>query len=99
MLAGLLGSITPARAEDGATLFAENCAACHGLDGHGQTPQGRKIHAKDLTRSQLTRGEIARQIREGSKVKTGKSVMQPFADKLSAAQIDLLVAHVLRLRK
>ena len=97
-LGGLLLPVALARTEDGAAIFAENCVACHGLDGRGQTPQGRKIRAKDLTQSQLTRGEVARQIREGSKVKTGKSVMQPFGDKLSAAQIDLLVAHVLSLR-
>lgn len=96
----LLLAVVPARAEDGATLFAENCSACHGLDGRGQTPQGRKIRAKDLTHSQLTSGEIARQIREGSRVKTGtKSIMPPLGDKISPAGIDLLVAHVLSLRK
>jgi hypothetical protein len=38
-LAGALG------AEDGATWFAERCAAGHGPDGHAKTPAGRKVGA------------------------------------------------------
>ena len=33
---------------DGAVLFTQNCAPCHGKDGSGNTSVGRSLKAKDL---------------------------------------------------
>ena len=75
-------------------VYIRRCAACHGRDGGAQTPQGRKLKARDLRASRLTDAEIERQIREGSKVKTGVAVMPPFAGELSDAEIQSAIRAV-----
>lgn len=86
-------------ANDGAALFDQQCAACHGPDGKARTPAGRKIRAKDLTRSQLADVEIERQVSEGTKDKAGNVKMPPFKDQLSSSQIQALVSFVKSLRE
>ncbi len=34
--------------EAGRVTFVRNCALCHGLDGHGRTPSGKKLGIVDL---------------------------------------------------
>jgi mono/diheme cytochrome c family protein len=86
-------------ADDGAALFDQQCAACHGPDGKGRTPAGRKIGAKDLTQSRLPDEEIARQISEGSKDKAGRAKMPPFKEQLAPNEIQALVAFVKTFRE
>jgi mono/diheme cytochrome c family protein len=76
------------------TVFENNCASCHGNDGRARTPQGRKMKAKDLSESRLTDADIERQIREGSRIKTGVSVMPPFGRDLTDAEIQAAVRVV-----
>jgi mono/diheme cytochrome c family protein len=80
-------------AEDRA-VFENNCSACHGNDGRAQTAQGRKMKAKDLRESRLTEAEIERQIREGSRTKTGVSVMPPIGRDMTDAQIQAAIRVV-----
>jgi mono/diheme cytochrome c family protein len=42
---------TPMRPVDGATVFQNNCAACHGLEGRGDGPASKALNRKvpDLT--------------------------------------------------
>ena len=63
-------------------------------DGRAQTPQGRKMKAHDLRESRLTEAEIERQIREGSRIKTGVSVMPAFGRDLTDAEIQALIVKV-----
>lgn len=93
LLALVLGT-GPAQAADGVAVFANNCASCHGDDGRAQTPQGRKVKAHDLRESRLTDAEIERQIREGSKIKKGTSVMPAFGRDLTDAEIQALITTV-----
>ena len=72
-------------------VFENRCAACHGVDGRGQTPQGRKIRAKDLGQSRLTDAEIERQIREGSRIKAGISVMPAIGRDMSETEIQAAI--------
>ena len=76
------------------SVFESNCAACHGTDGSANTPQGRKVKTRDLRVSKLTDAEIGRQIREGSKNKSGASVMPAFGRDLTAAQIQEAIRTV-----
>jgi cytochrome c6 len=87
------------RAEDGATLFAERCAACHGQDGHAKTPAGRKVGAKDLAQSVLSDPAIEHQIAEGAKDSAGRAKMPPFKDQLSPDDIKALVSYVKSFRE
>ena len=86
-------------AADGPTLFANNCASCHGLDGKARTPAGKKVHAKDLSLSNLTDADIEKQIREGKKDNHGLAAMPPFKDLLSDAEITALIPVVKSFRK
>lgn len=96
----LLGlSASALGAADGAAVFENNCVACHGADGRAQTPQGRKLKAKDLKDCRLDDAELERQIREGSRVKTGKAVMPGFGGALSDEEVRAVVAYVKKFRE
>ncbi len=90
-----LAASSPAKAEDGASLFKANCVVCHGADGSG-TPTGKSLKAPDLRSDavqKLTDAEIQAQI------ENGKNNMPPFKGTLNAAQIKALVAYVHTLKK
>jgi mono/diheme cytochrome c family protein len=78
------------------------CAACHGVDGKGQTDQGKKLGIPDFTsaewKNKVSPETMKKSITEGV-VRPGKTEgMDPFKDKLSAEQIDGLVAYVRELK-
>ena len=77
----VLLALLPAQTAADLTAFGDHCAACHGADGRARTPQGRKVKAKDLRESKLDAEGIRRQVREGSRNKSGVSVMPAFAPK------------------
>lgn len=81
-------------AAEGRIVYENNCAACHGLDGRGKTPQGRKIKAGNLQESRLTDEEILRRIREGARNKNGVKVMPAFGQELKAEDIDAVLVVV-----
>ena len=85
-----VGSLPLAAADDMA-VFENRCAACHGTDGRARTPQGKKLKAKDLRESRLTEAEIERQIREGSRIKNGVSVMPAIGHDMSEAEIQAAI--------
>jgi len=77
--------------------WKKNCASCHGQDGKGQTMMGKKAGARDYTdaavQASFTDEEAIKDIKEGVE-KDGKTVMKPYAEKLSDDQIKELVAHI-----
>jgi cytochrome c6 len=78
---------------DGASLFKQRCAPCHGPDGKGQTPAGKSLKARDLTSAEaqkLTDAEIAKSLTDGK----GKMP----ASKLSPADMKLVIAFVRTLK-
>ena len=83
----------------GQDSFLKNCASCHGKDGKGKTPIGRKLGAKDLAASKTTRAEIEKQISEGMRDQGGVVKMPGFAGKLSADEIRELTDYTMSLRK
>ncbi|WIY52371.1 cytochrome-c oxidase, cbb3-type subunit III [Devosia sp. YIM 151766] len=94
-LADLSGTPMLAREERdaAATLFADNCAGCHGEDGRGMTDLG----APDLTDAFWTYGGEPAAIRHS--IYNGRQgVMPAWEGRLSAAQIRLLGLYVLDLR-
>lgn len=97
---GLLTACLGAAAwADGADDFKKKCASCHGADGKGQTKMGRKLGVPDFTdagfQAKFSDDQIEKVITDGVKSReTGKQVMKPFKDKLSADQIHALVEHV-----
>jgi cytochrome c553 len=86
-----------AQAGDVTETWNKDCASCHGKDGKGQTPMGKKFGMKDLTdakvQAALTDEQAIKDIKEGV-TENGKVKMKAFADKLSDDEVKALVAHV-----
>jgi len=88
-----------ASAEDGSAIFTKECVKCHGADGKGDTPMGKKLKIKDLGADAAKLGEakIEATIKEG--VKDGDKLrMKGFKD-MSEADVKAVAKYVLTLKK
>jgi cytochrome c len=104
VLAGLtiglsVACLSTAASSDAASDFKKKCAVCHGADGKGQTKMGQKRGVPDFTDAEFQKKysdeQIEKTIRDGvTRKETGKQVMKPFKDRLSADRIHALVEHV-----
>ncbi|MBI4660821.1 MAG: c-type cytochrome [Verrucomicrobia bacterium] len=96
----LIGAcVSPVAADETADLYTKECAGCHGKDGKGRTPVGRKVGAKDLTLSKSSDAEMLKQINEGKLAKDGSQAMPAFKAKLDADEIKALMDFVKKFRK
>jgi len=86
----------PLAAQDGPTLYKTKCAMCHGADGKGETPMGKKLKIRDLGSPEVQKQTDAELTTIVSK---GKGKMPPFASKLTAEQIGQVLAHIRELGK
>jgi cytochrome c6 len=93
----LLGSST-AFAADAATesLYKAKCAACHGADGTGSTPAGKKLGAHDFHSPEVMKQTDAQLLETVSK---SKNKMPAYDGKVTADQMKSLVAYVRELGK
>lgn len=93
-LVAVFGCKAPGGELDGARLFAQTCARCHGPDGHGDPVARAQLGVPDMTdaawQARLADGDIRRTVVQGSKSKK----MPPFDGFYDAAQLDALIAHV-----
>ncbi|MBZ5653168.1 MAG: cytochrome c [Acidobacteriia bacterium] len=87
---------TPLAAQDGPTLYKTKCAMCHGADGKGETPMGKKLNIRDLGSPEVQKQTDAELTTIISK---GKGKMPPFEGKLTAEQIGQVLAHIRELGK
>ena len=94
----LAGAAVPIRAESARSEnFQTHCSVCHGDDGRGQTEEGRKKKARDLTNAKWQDTiDDARIIRSITK---GHDKMPAFGKKLTEAEIRALAAEVRSLAK
>ena len=81
---------------DAAKLYKTNCALCHSVNGSGDSPSGKALHAKDL-RSE----EVQKQSDEAlSEVITkGKGKMPAFGAKIKPDDVTNLVSYLRALPK
>jgi mono/diheme cytochrome c family protein len=79
-------------AEDGAKIFGQYCARCHGSDGAGDTAMGRALGAPDFTSAEVQHKRSQKQM-EGI-VTRGKAGMPSFRKKLTSAQITAAVGYI-----
>jgi cbb3-type cytochrome c oxidase subunit III len=80
----------------GQEIFQEQCAGCHGPDGHAQTDMGKALEAADLTSEaiqQKSESELSKS------VKGGKGKMPAFENKLADDEIKAVLTHVKQLGK
>ena len=86
-----------AHAQDTATLYKQKCAVCHAADGSGNTAKGRKVKAKDLRSPEVQKESDA--TLAGIIAKGKAPNMDGYADELTKAQIQSLVAYIRELAK
>ena len=98
---GIIATATAVRAADGASVYTDNCAKCHGMEGKGDTKMGTKLGCKDLSsaavQAALTDAAATKAIKEGVK-EDDKTKMKAFED-LSDADVSAVVAYVRTLKK
>lgn len=86
-----------AAAADATENWNTSCAVCHGKDGKGETPMGRKLQIKDMTDAKvqdaLTDADATKDIKDGI-TDNGAIKMKAFGDKFSADEIKALVAQI-----
>jgi cytochrome c6 len=93
MASAVVGS---AFAADGAATYKAKCAMCHGADGTGNTPMGKKWGIKDLASPDIQSKSDATLI---DLTTNGINKMPAFKGKLSEAQISDVVKYLRTFKK
>ena len=79
-----------------ATVFANQCAVCHGPDGKGQSVMGKKLNMKDWSDGKTLNGMSDGDV--GKEIHAGKQLMPAFTQ-LTGAQISAIVAYIRSFQK
>ena len=79
------------------SLFAKNCATCHGKDGRAKTFKAKFNHARDLTDPEW-QGSVTDE-RLFNSISNGRGHMPAWSKKLSETEINSLAAYVRQLKK
>jgi mono/diheme cytochrome c family protein len=82
-------------------LFRGNCAACHGIDGHGDGPDAVNVSfpMPDLMAKKLKHGNGFGQIRHVIADGQPDHGMPGFRGKLRSIELDLVTWELVRMRK
>src|SRR5262245_57400126 len=92
LLAISLGLWTkPAAADDASGTYKAKCAMCHGADGKGDTPAGKKMGVHDFSGAEV---QAMKDSELSSAIADGKNKMPGYKKSLSPDQIKDLVAYV-----
>jgi len=75
----------------GENIFRAKCAVCHGVDGAGRTPNGKKFKVPDLRSEKIQRHDDEELL---DVVTKGKGDMPPFGKKYSPDKLQQVVAYV-----
>ncbi len=86
---------TPAAA-DAAATFKTKCAMCHGTDGKGETPAGKKMGAHDFASPEVQKESDAEL---AGIVGKGKNKMPAYEKTLKPEEIKDLVTYIRQLAK
>jgi mono/diheme cytochrome c family protein len=85
---------TPVMAQDAGSSYKTKCAMCHGADGKGDTPAGKKMGAHDFASDMVQKQSDAELAQIISK---GKNKMPAYGSKLKPEEIKDLVSYVRKL--
>ena len=86
----------PPVGRDAGAIYAGHCATCHGKDGQAKTFKAKFNHTRNLTDAAWQAGVSDEHLYNS--ISNGKGKMPAFGKKLSAAEINELVAYVRRLK-
>jgi len=84
-------ALAPIAFADGAAAYKAKCATCHGADGKGQSPMGKKMNLRDLGSPEVQK-QTDKELYDWTAA--GKGKMPAYKDKLTDAEIKALVAHM-----
>jgi|SRR5258705_11447533 len=89
-------SVSAFAADATADVYKSKCASCHGADGRGDTPAGKKMNVKDLASDDVQKQSDADL---AATIEKGKKPMPAYEGKLTKDQIDGLVKWIRTLKK
>lgn len=92
----VLAAVPVFSAVDGPALFKTKCAACHGVDGTGQTAVGKNLKIRDFHAAEVqsaTDAQLTKIIEEG------KGKMPALKGKLTNDELASLVKHIRSFKK
>lgn len=89
----LAGSAAPSLlfAEDGGALFKSRCSPCHGQDGSGNTPMGKKLNSRPLGSDEVQEQNDAALSKT---ISAGKGKMPAFSSKMTSAEVLEVVKYI-----
>lgn len=94
---GGFATTTPAVFQDGAAIYTEKCAKCHGADGKG-AEKFKKQGVKDMTTDAWQKANTDAKITAA--INNGKGEFMPaWKGKLKPAEVKAVVAHIRKLKK
>ena len=94
---GGFATTTPAMFQDGAAIYSEKCAKCHGADGKG-VDKFKKQGVKDLTTDAWQKANTDAKITAA--INNGKGEFMPaWKGKIKPAEIKAVVKHIRGLKK
>lgn len=96
ILAGAMMLPVAGMAADGAAVYKAKCATCHGADGAGTTPMGKKMNLRDLGSAEVQKQTDAELTQITAK---GKGKMPAYESKISADELKAVVAHMRSFKK
>jgi len=79
------------KSQRGENIFRAKCSVCHGVDGGGQTENGKKLKVPDL-RSEKVQNLSDEQMLDS--VMNGKGYMPPMGKKYSEDQLKQVIVYV-----
>ena len=79
------------KSQRGENLFRAKCSICHGVDGGGQTENGKKLKVPDL-RSDKVQNLSDEEMLDS--VMNGRGYMPPMGKKYSADQLKQVIVYV-----
>jgi cytochrome c6 len=88
-------AVSGACAQDAADLYKAKCQACHGADGKGDTPVGKKLGIKDFHSPEVAKMSDQELF---AITKNGKDKMPPYDKKLTDDQIKELIKYIRSLK-
>jgi len=86
----------PAAAQDAAATYKANCAMCHGADGKGDTPAGKKVGVHDFASDEVQKQSDSDL---GQIIFKGKNKMPAYESKLKPEEVKDLIAYIRKLGK
>ena len=96
-MALLIGGAVTVRAAEAKENWDKYCTKCHGPDGKGKTPMGKKFDIKDYSDAKVQEG--LKDEEKAKAIKEGKGKMKAFGENLSDDEIKAMVKYVRGLKK